>query len=31
MTEIKKSPIQGPLDWDLIKSFHCNAPDFALH
>jgi hypothetical protein len=30
MTQIKKSSIQGPLDWDLIKSFHCNAPDFAL-
>lgn len=30
MTEIKNSSIQGPLDWDLIKSFHCRAPDFTL-
>lgn len=30
MTQIKKSLIKGPLNWDLIKSFHCRAPDFAL-
>jgi len=30
MTEIKQSKIKGPLNWDFIKSFHCNAPDFAL-
>jgi hypothetical protein len=30
MTEIKKSQIKSPLHWDLIKSFHCNAPDFTL-
>ena len=30
MTQIKKSLIQGPLNWDCIKSFHCNAPEFAL-
>ena len=30
MTNIKKSSIKGPLDWDFIKSFHCNAPEFTL-
>ena len=30
MTTIKQSIMEGPLDWELIKSFHCNAPDFPL-
>ena len=26
MSNIKKSDIIGPMSWDVIKSFHCNAP-----
>lgn len=30
MPIIKISHIKGPLSWNIIKSFHCNAPDYAL-